>query len=292
MRAMTQAENAGFCVYNTVNPALPVLVSVPHAGRDYPKAVFDNLRLPPDMLVRLEDRYADRLARGGIDNGVPTIIAHRARAWIDLNRDETDIDADMVDGLDRQNLPAPGAKQRGGLGLIPRRLSGAGDIWRRRFAIAEITDRIESYHRPYHAEITEILGGMRAKFGTAILLDLHSMPPIHRSIAAQSPQIVIGDLFGRSAHARFSEALLARIKQHGFASALNNPYAGDFVLRRHSDPPQNVHALQLEIDRSLYLNDILREPSIGVSRISSLISELVQTLADEALGGQTLMAAE
>lgn len=289
---MKQANNAGFCVYNTVNPALPVLVSVPHAGRDYPKAVFDNLRLPPDMLVRLEDRYADLLARGGIDNGVPTIIAHRARAWIDLNRDETDIDADMVDGLDRQNLPAPGAKQRGGLGLIPRRLSGAGDIWRRRFAIAEITDRIESYHRPYHAAIAEILGVMCAKFGTAILLDLHSMPPIHRSIAEQSPQIVIGDLFGRSAHARFSEALLAGIKQHGFAPALNNPYAGDFVLRRHSNPLHNIHGLQLEIDRSLYLNDILREPSIGVSRISSLVSGLVQTLANEALGGQTLMAAE
>ena len=289
---MKQAENAGFGVFNTSNLSCPVLVSVPHAGRDYPQAVFDNLRLPPDMLLRLEDRYADLLARTCIQDGAPVIIAHRARAWIDLNRAETDIDADMVDGVDRDSLPAPGAKQRGGLGLIPRRLSGAGDIWRRRIAMADVTQRIEHFHRPYHTQIAGILARIREKFGVAILLDLHSMPPLHLQVAGPSPQIVIGDLFGRSANARYSEALMARAKHHGFAAALNHPYSGDFMLRRHCDPSRNIHAVQLEIDRTLYLDDILREPSGGLAQMTEFVAEMVQMLTEEALGGQTLMAAE
>jgi N-formylglutamate amidohydrolase len=289
---MQQSEYSGFSVYNAENLAHPILLSVPHAGRDYPPEVFGNLRLPPEILLRLEDRYADLLARDVIAAQIPAIIASRARAWIDLNRDETDIDADMVEGMDRSNLPAPGAKQRGGLGLIPRRLSGAGDIWRTRIPIAEINDRIEDFHRPYHAQIEQILLRMYNKFGVAILLDLHSMPPLHLQMIGKPPQIVIGDLFGRSAHARFSESMMERIKMHGFNGALNHPYSGDYILRRHSNPARNIHAIQLEIDRTLYLDDILREPGTGLPEIASLVTGMAQMLAIEALGNQTLMAAE
>ncbi len=290
--ATTSQKMAGFTAFNIENPALPLLVSVPHAGRDYPQEIFANLRLPPDELLRLEDRYADLLVRGVIEGGIPAMIAQRARAWIDLNRDETDIDADMVDGADRESLPAPGAKQRGGLGLIPRRLSGSGDIWRGRIAMADVRKRIECFHRPYHMQIAATLSQMRAKFGIAVLLDVHSMPPLHLQMTGTQPQIVIGDLFGRSAHSRFSESLIARIRQHGFAAALNHPYSGDYVLRRHSDPARNVHALQLEIDRQLYLDDILREPGSGLPAMTGLVADLAQMLIEEAQGNQTLMAAE
>ncbi len=289
---MQQSEYSGFSVYNAETLAHPILLSVPHAGREYPSEVFGNLRLPPETLLRLEDRYADLLAKDVVVADVPVIVASRARAWIDLNRDETDIDADMVEGMDRSNLPTPGAKQRGGLGLIPRRLSGAGDIWRTRIPIGEINGRIENFHRPYHAQIEQILSRMHDKFGVAILLDLHSMPPLHLQVLGKPPQIVVGDLFGRSAHARFSESLLERIKLHGFNGALNHPYSGDYILRRHSNPAQNIHAIQLEIDRTLYLDDILREPGTGLPMIASLVTGMAQMLAEEALGNQTLMAAE
>jgi N-formylglutamate amidohydrolase len=292
MPAQSVSETSGFSVFNWKDPAIPVLISVPHAGRHYPAEIFGNLRLPPSALLRLEDRYADLLARGGIDTGIPAIIAHNARAWIDLNRDETDIDADMVDGMDRAGLAAPGVKQRGGLGLIPRRLSGAGDIWQRRIAMTDVASRIDSFHRPYHAQIGMMLAKIRSKFGVAVLLDLHSMPPLHLQVAGQAPQFVIGDLFGRSAHARFSEGLLHAVRQHGFAATLNNPYSGDHMLRRHSNPAHNIHALQLEIDRSLYLDDILSEPGPGLKQIAALVTRLTQTLANEALGGSILMAAE
>jgi N-formylglutamate amidohydrolase len=289
---MVMTDNPGFALHNFAEPSAPVLLSVPHAGRDYPDAVFANLRLPPVSLLRLEDRYADLLARDSISNGVPTIIAQRARAWIDLNRDERDIDVEMVNGLDRRDYPAPGAKQRGGLGLIPRRLSGEGDIWKRPFNAAEIEARISGYHRPYHACVSDILKRMREKFGVAILLDLHSMPPIAAIGPEPSPRFVIGDRFGKSAAGVFAHLLTAQIKYRGFAVALNHPYSGDHMIRHHSDVRRNIHALQLEVDRSLYLDPMLREPGKGLAALSKLVESLVCALAEQATGTETLIAAE
>jgi N-formylglutamate amidohydrolase len=282
----------GFALFGTDDPKTPVLVSVPHAGRDYPEEIFAALRLPRASLVRLEDRYADLLARNVIAEASPAIVAHRARAWIDLNRDERDLDLEMVSGAVKANYPTPGAKQRGGLGLIPRRLSGEGDLWKGRFPIAEIDRRIVNFHRPYHTQIGEILGRMRDRFGVAILLDLHSMPPILQTHPVPAPRFVIGDHFGKSAASRYSELLVGHIRRHGFAAALNHPYSGDHMLRRHGKPEDNIHALQIEVDRSLYLDSDLREPGAGVAMVSRLIGQLVAILAYESSGSNILIAAE
>jgi N-formylglutamate amidohydrolase len=289
---MISTENPGFALYHADAPATPVLLSVPHAGRDYPDALFTNLRLPPTSLLRLEDRYADLLARDSIARGTPTIIAHRARAWIDLNRDERDIDVEMVAGLDRRDYPLPGAKQRGGLGLIPRRLSGEGDIWKGQFDATDVAARVSEYHRTYHACISQTLARMRATFGVAILLDLHSMPPIAAVGSEHRPRFVIGDRFGRSASNVYAHLLTTQLRNRGFAVALNHPYPGDHILRHHSAVRRNIHALQLEVDRSLYLDVALREPGKGLATISRIIESLVHALADEASGTKTLIAAE
>lgn len=270
---------------------MPVLLSVPHAGRDYPASVFNALRVPPAALVKLEDRYADLLARQSVHLGYPVIVAHRARAWVDLNRDESDVDVEMVRGADRAGYPAPGVKQRGGLGLIPRRLSGHGDLWKRQFTMDEVQERITSFHRPYHETVTEILRRMRQKFGVAILLDLHSMPPIKHAMTGQPVEFVIGDRFGKSASSRFAELLLMHLSAHGFTAALNHPYAGEHILRRHAQPRENIHAIQLEVDRSLYLDTPLNDPGSGLNRIKSLVASLIHALAEEARG-VTLLAAE
>jgi N-formylglutamate amidohydrolase len=288
---MSHSNKAGFATFGVEVPKVPVLLSVPHAGRDYPDCVFKALRLPRASLLRLEDRYADLLARKVMALGYPVIIAHRARAWIDLNRDERDLDVEMVRGADRASYPAPGAKQRGGLGLIPRRLSGDGDLWRQQFALEDVEKRIADFHRPYHAQISAILADMRAKFGTAVLLDLHSMPPI-RQPTIVPPQFVIGDRFGKSAASRFSELLVEQIKGRGYVASLNYPYSGEHILARHGRPNANIHAVQLEVDRSLYLDSYLREPGPGLDRISSFVTSLVDVMADEAMGSATLIAAE
>jgi N-formylglutamate amidohydrolase len=285
-------EVDGFTSYNAAALSLPVLVSVPHAGRDYPDVIFRNLRLPRAALLRLEDRYADLLVRNVVRAASPVIVAHRARAWIDLNRDESDLDVEMVRGADRVNYPQPGAKQRGGLGLVPRRLSGDGDLWKHPFELADIEQRITSFHRPYHAQIAVILERMRAKFGMAILLDLHSMPPVRQVHGGMQPQFVVGDRFGQSAASHYAELLIGQIGMRGYKTALNHPYAGEFILRRHARLKGNIHAVQLEVDRSLYLDSDLREPGAGLCAITSLIGDLVYALADQALGKSTLIAAE
>jgi N-formylglutamate amidohydrolase len=285
-------EGFGFSVHNINVPQFPVLLSVPHAGREYPPEIFDNLRLPPSDLLRLEDRYADLLARKAVTDGFPTIIAHKARAWIDLNRDEADIDVAMVEGLRVHARPTPGAKQRGGLGLIPRRLSGAGDIWKRPILAEDLQHRITQYHRPYHAQIAAILSAMRDRFGVAILLDLHSMPPLAQTLEQVATGFVIGDRFGRSAANRFSEVIMAQLRLHGHGAALNHPYSGEYILRRHGDGGRNIHALQLEVNRALYLDDLLREPSQGIQSISKIVTGLLHTLSNEAFGDRTLLAAE
>jgi N-formylglutamate amidohydrolase len=289
---MELIENGGFAVYGCPSLSIPLLVSVPHAGREYPDILFRSLRLPRESLLRLEDRYADLMLRKIIGFGFPAIVAHRSRAWIDLNRAENDIDVEMVRNAVATDYPPPGAKQRGGLGLIPRRLSDGGDIWKGQFELDDIQGRIASFHKPYHETIGDILQQMHKKFGIALLLDLHSMPPIRNVPQGDPPHFVIGDRFGQSSSSVFSELLIQQIQVAGYRTALNHPYSGEHILQRHGSPKKNIHALQLEVDRSLYLDSTLREPSILLPSITILLGNLVRALSDQALGSATLIAAE
>jgi N-formylglutamate amidohydrolase len=288
---------APFSVYNGGDPATPVLLSVPHAGRDYPAKLLSNLRVPAAELLRLEDRYADRLVQPAVAAGFPTIIANRARAWIDLNRAANDIDTQMLIGLNIGPAEVISAKTRGGLGLIPRRLQACGELWRAPISREDVDRRITEVHQPYHQSVSTILSAMRDRFGTAILLDVHSMPPIPPRYGAgyaaeNTPQIVLGDRFGGSAASIYAELVMSHMRQQGFQVALNSPYSGDFILQAHGDPRRGVHALQLEVDRSLYLDSALREPNAQLSSIARLVHEIAALLADQAIGSTYAEAAE
>ncbi len=284
---------AAFTLYNCDLPAMPVLLSVPHAGRDYPPELLANLRVSPAELLRLEDRYADRLIQPAVTAGYPAIVAHRARAWVDLNRAQTDIDVGMVAGSDMPLNIAPSNKARGGLGLFPRRLQACGELWRRPMQQADVTQRIQQVHQPYHWSVSDILLAMRARFGVAILLDVHSMPPIPADIAQdEPPHIVIGDRFGRSAANVYAEIVAGRAQAHGLKAALNTPYSGDYILQTHGDPARGIHALQLEVDRSLYLDSDLREPITALQSVAGFVLAVVSDLADQAISGSFAEAAE
>lgn len=284
-------DHCGFALCNFGAADFPLLLSVPHAGRDYPPALYENLRIAPHELQRLEDRYADRLVTPAIADGIPAIVASRARAWIDLNRSEDELDPAMASGAAGILKASASVKMRGGLGLVPRRLLHCGDIWKRPFEIADIRQRVTSYHAPYHGQIAEHLKRMRDHFGVALLVDIHSMPPL-AGPPGQRPRIVIGDRFGASAASIYAEMLLERLRQMGIPAALNHPYPGDYILRRHGDVRRNIHAIQIEVDRSLYLDSELREPDGGLGATAALVSQLLWLLVD-LLGGASLpMAAE
>ncbi|WP_420607012.1 N-formylglutamate amidohydrolase [Novosphingopyxis sp.] len=272
------------------DPARPLLISVPHAGRDYPPSLLARSRVSPAVLQRLEDRYVDLLARGAIAAGFSCIVARRPRAWIDLNRSTREIDVAMVDGLSAEEVDPPNGKVRGGLGLVPRWLGNGGELWRDRLMRAELDQRIARDHQPYHRRIADVLAAMTARFGGAVLLDLHSMPSL-RFPTVGAPQIVVGDRFGRSASTRY--ASLVAEQALGLEAALNHPYPGGYILERHGAPAANIHALQLEIDRTLYLDPSAREPVAGaVADMSDWVLGVAEQLERELIGRAWLNAAE
>lgn len=273
--------DAPFRQHGPDSPDWPVILSVPHAGRAYPPDLPDDCRFPVGRLLPLEDRLADLLAAQAFRSGFSGIVAQTPRALIDLNRAERDMDPGM---LTAPMVPPPllSAKARGGLGLVPRRTAALGEIWRRRFSPQEIAARIGRHHRPYHDRLSALLTAAKARHGVALLIDLHSMPPLPAEADRPAPQIVIGDRFGRSASPLLGEIAGACFEAHGLRVAFNAPYAGGHILDRHSAPNFGLHALQIEVDRRLYLDDALQNAGVGIERMADVLDQTVRRLSDAA----------
>ncbi|WP_068074177.1 N-formylglutamate amidohydrolase [Novosphingobium lentum] len=271
---------------------IPVLIAVPHAGRAYASTLLDRMRNPAFAAPRLEDRFVDLLADAvARRTGAALLVAHAPRALIDLNRATDDIDWDMM------GMPAPdasampvasfGRRARSGLGLVPRRLPGLGELWKRRMDHAELDDRIAGVHVPYHAALAETLHALHARWGAALLIDLHSMPPLPARSNEPSPEFVVGDRFGVACDGALIAEAFSYFAEIGRRAAHNRPYAGGYVLERHARRGEGVHALQLEIDRQCYLDSRLAEPGPRFAEMVDLLVGLVQRLAGDvaALGG-------
>jgi N-formylglutamate amidohydrolase len=274
-----------FCLSGPKPSAIPVLIAVPHAGRAYPDPVLRALRNPQAAAHRLEDRLADSLGRAvARETGALLLVANAPRAMIDLNRSREDIDWEMFARHERAEAAgdAPSQRARSGLGLIPRRVPGAGELWKGPHSAADLSTRIAGIHHPYHDALANALAALRSRWGVAVLLDLHSMPPITPRGAQPPPQYVIGDRFGASCDARLVTAMTGYFAQHGTASAYNRPYAGGHVLEAHGKPGEDLHAVQIEIDRSAYLDPGLVRLGEGYPRAVRLLSGLVRLLAGEA----------
>lgn len=278
----------------TLRPSpIPVLISVPHAGRAYATSLLERMRHPAFATPRLEDRFADLLGeRVAAETDAALLVAHAPRATIDLNRAVDDVDWEMV------SQPAPDAsaaagsslrRARSGLGLIPRRLPGLGELWKRRFDRHELDERIAGVHEPYHAALGATLADLRARWGAALLIDLHSMPPLQSPIGGErAAELVVGDRFGASCGGELIAASFAQFAAEGWRAAHNRPYAGGYVLERHGRRQDGIHAIQLEIDRRCYLDGRLVEPGPGFERTVAMLVGLVRRLAGVAaeLGGE------
>lgn len=261
---------------------LPVLIAVPHAGRHYPGSLLERMRNPGFAALKLEDRYADLLGEGVAQaTGAALLVAHAPRAMIDLNRGSDDVDWDMfLRGRSaRIGSYTPGLRARSGLGLIPRRLPGMGELWKQRHHEDELAARIAAIHDPYHQALGDSLLALKERWGAALLIDLHSMPPLATRGSGQGAEFVLGDRFGVSCHGSLVASCFGYFAQTRRGAAHNRPYAGGYVLERHAAPQEGIHALQLEIDRSCYLDAQLAEPGDGLEAMIELLSGLVRQLA-------------
>ncbi|MEO6387481.1 MAG: N-formylglutamate amidohydrolase [Croceibacterium sp.] len=290
------ARQAAFSLALSARSPIPVLIAVPHAGRIYPPAFADTMRHPHAAALRLEDRFVDLLAaQVARETGAGLLVAQAPRAMIDLNRSPDDVDWDMIAGAEpvpRTRMSA-GRRARSGLGLVPRRLPGLGEIWRRRLKQEELTLRIDRIHRPYHAALADSLEALRDRWGSALLIDLHSMPPLGPKRGPDaSPDFVVGDRFGASCDSGLSAAALDHLAAAGQRAAHNRPYAGGYVLDRHAAPARGVHGMQIEVCRSIYLDDSLREPGPGMAAVARVLAGLVRRMALELAGRSLPQAAE
>jgi N-formylglutamate amidohydrolase len=291
---MTEPANPHFIRIGPARPVSPVILSVPHAGRDYGPHLLKAARLGQAALETLEDRLVDRLVWRATAGGATAFVARAPRAEIDLNRDAREIDPALI----APPLPAASlvqsARTRGGLGLIPSRITGAGPIWRERIPRAELDRRIEQIHTPYHEALEAALDHARARFGEAVLLDCHSMPPRPRSEGdpARTAAIVFGDRHGATIGADLLAAGLAAARALGYRAACNAPYAGGYIVARHGRPGEGLHAVQIEIDRSAYLDADLRTPGPGFEGAARLIAAIVQAIETRLLRPPEAIAAE
>lgn len=260
-----------------------MLVSVPHAGRDYPDWLLDLSNGGRKALETLEDPLVDRLVWRVLGLGAGAVIAITPRAAIDCNRGEDEIDPAIVH-VHRRSRPSPRA--RGGLGIVPSRTAAHGHLWRRAISAAELEQRLDQAWRPYHRSIAGQLSLLSDRFGCALLLDCHSMPP-----ANGVADIVFGDRFGRSAAPWIVTEALAITAARDFEAAVNDPFAGGHILDSHGSPQSAVHALQIEINRDCYLTRT-GEPGNRFDDVASLIERLAEGLGSALLDRRLAEAAE
>ena len=279
------ADAPAFTLWQREPSSIPVVIAVPHAGRSYPPELLARMRHPGFSAARLEDRLVDLVgAEVARRSGAALLLAHAPRAMIDLNRASDDIDWEMVNGGGATNLassatPITARRARSGLGLVPRRLPGVGELWKGPLERDELAARIGHVHVPDHAALSGLLDAVRARWGAVLLIDLHSMPPLPARAGESAAEFVVGDRFGAACAGTLVAEAFACFGAARRLAAHNRPYAGGYVLERHARRAEGIHCLQLEIDRRLYLDAGLAEPGAGLPETVDMVAALVQRMA-------------
>lgn len=267
-----------------------VVFASPHSGRFYPPDWAARSLLDPLRLRSSEDAYVDRLLAAAPQAGAALLTARFPRAYVDLNRSDDELDPALIEGL-RAHRPSP--RVAAGLGVIPRVVSGGRAIYSGKITRDEAETRLATVWRPYHDALTGLLAETHTRFGQVILLDVHSMPSdALLGLGAGRPDVVLGDRFGASASAPVVAAITSVLEAEGLRVMRNTPFAGAYVTERYGRPLHHTHVVQLEIDRSLYLEESRVRPNGDFRAFSALMTRVVAGLADlgRAEGGR--LAAE
>jgi len=274
---------------------VPFVFNSPHSGRHYPQALRNASRLNDLQLRRSEDVLVDHLFDSAVMIGAPLPAANFPRAWLDVNREPYELDPKLF----REKLPAHAncrsMRVAGGLGTVPRLVAENMAIYKHPPTLAEALARIDSVYRPYHDTLRKLMANTVVQFGYAVLVDCHSMPSSGgKSEAGNRPDIIIGDRYGTSCNADISTTLTEHFGSLGYNVTRNKPYAGGFITEHYGKPLKGLHAVQVEINRALYINEKTLQPHAGFTRLADDIRKVIQNLVSMPDGQltQSRIAAE
>jgi len=261
-------------------PPTPLVFASPHSGRLYPEDMMAAAALDAHAIRRSEDVLVDDLIALAPELGAPSIVARYARAYIDLNREPFELDPAMFADELPDFARARTARVAAGLGAIARVVSDGQEIYARKLTFAEARVRIEQAHRPYHAALEELVREAHKAHGFAILIDWHSMPSAAARAGRDRPSdFVMGDRFGASCSGALTAKVERELESFGYRVARNSPYAGGYTTEHYGRPVRRTHALQIEINRALYLDEVALEPTSGFARLKADLDRLTATLA-------------
>jgi N-formylglutamate amidohydrolase len=264
----------------------PLVFDSPHSGAHYPAAFLAASRLDPLTLRRSEDAFVDDLFLPCVALGAPMLRAHFPRAFLDVNREPYELDPQMFDGPLPDYANTRSLRVAAGLGAIPRVVGDTQPIYAGRIRVAEGLARIAAFHHPYHQRLAGLIERSRAQFGLAILIDCHSMPSTLAEAGALD--VVLGDRFGASAAGWVVESLESALVEQGYRVRRNKPYAGGYITERYGAPAIGRHAVQIEVNRALYMDErrmVKLERAEGLAQALFAAAEALATRAVAERGG-------
>lgn len=291
--AMDPELDPPFEIVGPAEPSTCVVLSSPHSGKIYPARFLACARLDPVDLRRSEDAFVDDLFMGTVSLGVPMLRARFPRAYLDANREPYELDPRMFEGRLPAYVNTRSMRVAGGLGTIARVVGEAQEIYGRRLSVDEGIRRIEGLYKPYHAALAGLLDRAVARFGRTLLIDCHSMPsssalPQNGSAWRDErlkADFVIGDRYGTSCSRAIADTAEDALSRFGYKVERNKPYAGGFITEHYGRPAADRHALQIEVNRMLYMNERLLIPNAAFATVAAHLSATVEALAALMDGG-------
>lgn len=264
-------------IYEPQTLTSAAVFSSPHSGRRYPESFIRRTRLDPLALRASEDAFIDDLFASAPRHGAPLVVAEFPRAFVDVNRADDELDPALI------AAPAIRAKTlrvSAGLGVVPRVVSEGKPIYDGKLTLNEVQARIDSCHRPYQTAVTSALRRAKENFGMGFLVDCHSMPSENSRGTARRAEVVIGDCYGVSCGADVTDMVVGLFRRAGFRVARNAPFAGGYLTHRYGRPRQGIHAVQIELDRSLYLDEAKVTPSEDYPAFAAALQPVIAGLAN------------
>jgi len=260
---------------------MPLVVASPHSGADYTDDFLAAARLDPLTLRRSEDCFVDEIFAAAPELGAPLLAARFPRAYLDANREAWELDPAMFADLLPPFVNHRSPRVRMGLGTIARVVASGEEIYARKLRFAEARWRVDTLYHPYHHALRRLVDETEAAFGGYLLLDCHSMPSAASAVGGQAAaDIVLGDCHGVSCAPRLVEAARDLLAQRNFAVALNAPYAGGFTTGHYGNPRRGRHALQIEINRALYMDERSYQRKPGFDRLQTEMTALLAELGE------------